>query len=123
MGEEVLGEVTGTIKNFTKEKGYGFISSIDLTRLFPQAGKPQMCRFFLEGRCAKGAACGFAHGDQSADNEPRDVFVHQHHLKEFQVGETVLFTAYLNSKGQAQAKDLKPCGKDGGPPHKKNRMY
>lgn len=25
--------------------------------------KRTMCRFFLEGRCAKGAACGFAHSD------------------------------------------------------------
>jgi len=39
-----------------------------------------------------------------------DVFLHHQQLGEFEVGARVLFTAYMNSKGQPQAKDLKPLG-------------
>merc|ERR1712194_108060 len=39
-----------------------------------------------------------------------DVFLHQMHLGGFQAGATVHFTAFVNSKGQPQAKDLSAAG-------------
>mmetsp|Transcript_89248 Transcript_89248/g.177442 ORF Transcript_89248/g.177442 Transcript_89248/m.177442 type:complete len:294 (+) Transcript_89248:70-951(+) len=35
-----------------------------------------------------------------------DVYLHHNQIKEFQPGHTILFTAYLNKKGQPQAMDL-----------------
>jgi len=35
-----------------------------------------------------------------------DVFLHHQQLQEFEVGHQIIFTAYMNSKGQPQAKDL-----------------
>lgn len=45
-----------------------------------------------------------------------DVFLHNQQLGQFSVGEYVIFTCYLNSKGQPQGKDLRT--QDGGPPKK-----
>merc|ERR1719468_556777 len=36
-----------------------------------------------------------------------DVFLHQHELGDFSVGDTIQFTAYLNNAGKPQAKDLR----------------
>mmetsp|Transcript_42229 Transcript_42229/g.130868 ORF Transcript_42229/g.130868 Transcript_42229/m.130868 type:complete len:290 (+) Transcript_42229:70-939(+) len=43
-----------------------------------------------------------------------DVFVHWDQLSGRNIGEQVSFTAFLNSKGQPQAKDLQPAGTDSG---------
>lgn len=40
---------------------------------------------------------------------PNDVFLHHQQLGGFEVGSTVQFTVYMNSKGQPQAKDLADC--------------
>jgi cold shock CspA family protein len=78
--EQSLGEVTGTIKSFSVDKGFGFISSPDVREM------------------------GYSN----------DVFLHNQHKGEFEVGSYVAFSLYLNSKGQPQAKDLKfPPGDDG----------
>lgn len=39
-----------------------------------------------------------------------DVFLHHQQLGDHEVGARVRFTAYMNSKGQPQGKDLKPAG-------------
>mmetsp|Transcript_53045 Transcript_53045/g.156244 ORF Transcript_53045/g.156244 Transcript_53045/m.156244 type:complete len:208 (-) Transcript_53045:31-654(-) len=46
----------------------------------------------------------------------KDIFLHHAQLGGFDVGEQVMFTAYLNSKGQPQGKNL--VGVDGGPAKK-----
>lgn len=43
-----------------------------------------------------------------------DVFLHHQQLGEFNVGDTVQFTGYLNSSGKPQGKDLKPVNGGGG---------
>jgi len=49
----------------------------------------------------------------------KDIFLHHQQLSGFAAGDQVMFTCYLNSKGQPQAKDLK--GPDGGPSKKQRR--
>jgi len=42
-----------------------------------------------------------------------DVYLHHNQIKEFQPGHTILFTAYLNKKGQPQAMDLELAQQQG----------
>lgn len=52
-----------------------------------------------------------------------DVFLHQQHRGEAKVGDEVLFTVYLNSKGQPQAKNLVPIdGSDPSQAAKRHRI-
>merc|ERR1711879_343140 len=85
--DEVVGEMSGWIKTFNKEKGYGFIASPDLNKM---------------------------------QGSEKDVFLHQKELNNFEVGDTVLFTACFNSRGQTQAKNLRAYRDSGEPPEEKN---
>merc|ERR1719171_1606123 len=51
----------------------------------------------------------------------QDVFLHQAQVGNFNVGDQVMFTCFLNSKGKAQAKDLCRPGEASGGKSKSRR--
>merc|ERR1712118_349760 len=52
---------------------------------------------------------GFIHCPEVTELGYNDVFLHHQQKGDFNVGDTVAFTGYLNKKGQVQAMDLKPA--------------
>lgn len=65
----------------------------------------------LLGTITKGGAkFGFLEApDLESMGQPTNVFILGDELKQYKVGEQVLFTAYLDGKGRLQGKDLKPA--------------
>eukprot|EP00928_Gymnodinium_smaydae_P030910 TRINITY_DN2284_c0_g2_i3.p1 TRINITY_DN2284_c0_g2~~TRINITY_DN2284_c0_g2_i3.p1 ORF type:complete len:1209 (+),score=162.76 TRINITY_DN2284_c0_g2_i3:61-3687(+) len=54
-------------------------------------------------------ACGFIQCPETFEWYGRDVYVHEHQLGRFAVGDTVSFTVILSKDGHPQADDLKPA--------------
>merc|ERR1740121_55522 len=55
---------------------------------------------------------GFIECQEIKEKYGADIFLHKQQLGSFQVGDTVLFTAYLNSSGKPQGKDLQEPGNE-----------